>query len=481
MPSRHHLIKLSAVALALASTPKILSETFKLPPAQAQAGDSFTLPASLPDGTDLKVDGSTSMEMSNQELGSKFTQQYQGAKVDFAENGTDKALEALKAGTVSVVAAGRRLTDAEKASGLKEVPISRAKIAIIVSPENSYSGDITFDQFAKIFRGEITDWSQVGGQPGPIRFVDRPELSDTREAFKNYPVFKAAPFQTGATATPTATDETADVIKSLGKDGLSYSIADQVIGNSAVKIVPMHKTLPDDPRYPFSQPRAYIYKEADPAAQAFLGYATGATAPVAAAVAPAPAAVAEASPSPAVAPGAVAQAPAAPVAPDRGGLPPWLWLGLPLIAGLLWWLTRGRGPVAAPVAAPAAVPVAPPVAAPIVPPVRTIPEGRIILTPRDCRNAYAYWEVDEERQAQVRQQGGRKLALRLYDVTDIAMERQVPHSVKQFDCRDAEPDLQVPIAVRRSGLCGRAGLRDRGWPLAEGCPLGACAGARLPG
>lgn len=186
-----------------------------------------------------------------------------------------------------------------------------------------------------------------------------------------------------------------------------------------------------------------------------------------------PTATAELSPSPA----AVTQAPTtAPAAPDQGGLPPWLWLGLPLIGGLLWWLTKGRGPVAAPVAAapvaaaPVAAPavsVAPAVAAsavavpavaasavapaavpvPIVPPVRDIPEGRMILTPRDCRNAYAYWEVDEERRAQARQQGGRKLALRLYDVTDVEIEHQVPHSVKQFDCRETEPDLQLPISV----------------------------------
>ena len=450
MPSRNHLIKLSAVALALAATPKILSETFNPLPVQAQAsGETFALPASLPEGTELKVDGSTSMEVSNQSLGEKLTQQYTGTKVDFAENGTDKALEELKTGNVAIVGAGRLLTDAEKASGLKETRLSREKIAIIIGPENPYSGDLTFEQFAKIFRGEITDWSQVGGPAGPIRFIDRPAFSDTREAFKNYPVFQAAPFQTGATATQIATDETADVIKELGKDGIGYSIVDQVAGNSAVKIVSMHKTLPDDPRYPFSQPRVYVYKDAAPATQAFLGYATGATAPVAAAVTAPPSPVVEASPSAAVAvspsPEAMAQAPAAAVATDRGGLPPWLWLlGLPLIGALLWWLTKGREPLPTPVAAPAVAPVAAPV---VVPPPRRIPEGRIILTPRDCRHAYAYWEVEDERKAQVREQGGRKLALRLYDVTDVDMDRQVPHSVKQFDCRETEPDLQVPIAV----------------------------------
>jgi phosphate transport system substrate-binding protein len=441
MHSRNTLLKLSAIALALTATPKLLSETFTPLPVQAQsASPAFTLPPSLDSNTPVKVDGSSSMTVSNDALKQKVQQQYSGSTVDLATNGDDKALQALESGNLSVAALGRRLTQAEIDKGLKEVPISREKIAIIIGRENPFNGDITFDQFAKIFRGEITNWSEVGGPSVPIRFVDRPESSDTRQAFRNYPVFKEAPFQTGATATKVATDDTAAVIKELGKDGIGYAIADQVQGQNTVKIVPMHKTLPTDPRYPFSQARVYVYKNAaDPAAAAFLGLATGAV------VAAAPSASVEASPSVAASPSVeaspspavVAQAPAA----DRGGLPSWLWwLLLPLLGGLLWWLMRGRGG-AVPAAVPAPVPVAP------IPPPPVLPESRIILTPRDCRNAYAYWEVPDGRKAEFREQGGRKLALRLYDVTDIDLDRQAPHSVKQFDCNPADPDLHIPIAT----------------------------------
>ena len=98
--------------------------------------------------------------------------------------------------------------------------MAREKIAIFVGPENSFDGDLTFEQFGQIFRGEITDWSKAGGKPGPIRFIDRPASSDTRTAFNAYPTFQKAPFKTGATADPVAVDETAAVIGQLGNDGI---------------------------------------------------------------------------------------------------------------------------------------------------------------------------------------------------------------------------------------------------------------------
>nr|RNJ64742.1 MAG: DUF4912 domain-containing protein [Leptolyngbya sp. IPPAS B-1204] len=510
MHSRNILFfKLFVAALALTATPKLLAETFAIPSvlAQSPSPTSFPLPESLPEGATVKVDGSTSMTVVNEALKDRFQQRYSGSTVELAANGTDQALQALQNGDITVAAVGRPLTDAEKAQGLVEVPINRGKIAIIVGPENPFQGDITFDQFARIFRGEITDWSQLGGQPGPIRFVDRPDFSDTRKSLSNYAVFQSAPFETGPNTTQVATDETAAVIQELGRDGISYAIADQVLNQSNVKIIPMHQTLPDDPRYPFSQPRGYVYKETpDSVGQAFLGFATSApgqevvAAVAAGAVAGAasgaagtasPGAVSPgavgtaspeaASPSPATAispspaavspsPEAVAQAPAAEGTTEAGGFPWWL-LAIPILGGLLWWLLRGRGgPVPTAASGPAAVPA--PVAA-VPPPVR-VPDGRIILTPRDCRHAYAYWEVPEERKAQFREQGGRKLALRLYDVTDIDMDRQVPHSVKQFDCREADPDLHVPIAVDNRDYIAELGYvseNDRWMKIARSEPV----------
>lgn len=245
----------------------------------AQASDAeslFPLPASLDGEETLLIDGSTSMRSMNTALTEQFQAQYEEADVEAEANGSDVAIERLTNGEIDLAAIGRPLTEEERAAGLTAVQIAREKIAIFVSPDNPFSGDLTFQDFGGIFRGEITDWSDVGGEPGPIRFVDRPELSDTRQAFRPYPVFQEAPFETGVTAEAVDSDETSAVIDGLGSDGVGYAIANQVTGNDSVKIISMHKVLPDDPAYPFSQPRSYVYAgEPRPAVQAFLGVATG--------------------------------------------------------------------------------------------------------------------------------------------------------------------------------------------------------------
>jgi ABC-type phosphate transport system substrate-binding protein len=307
----------------------------------------------------------------NQALKQKFEGKFPGTSVTTATNGIASSLQALLDGKLDLVAMGRPLTSEEKAQGLIATPAVRDKIAILVGPDNAFNGSLTIHQFAKIFRGEITDWAQVGGTPGPIRLVDRPETSDTRQAFANYPVFQSAPFQAVATATK-VDDSTAAVIAQLGTDGISYATANQVKDVATVRVLKMHQTLPDDPRYPFSQPLLYVYKgpQASPAVQAFLGYAGAPdgqaaiaqarateAAAIAAGVAAAPASPGTSSaaspvptaiaspgtaPAPAVDASPVAVAP--PVAAPLGfGLWPWILLPAALLGGLLaWFAFRGR-------------------------------------------------------------------------------------------------------------------------------------------
>ncbi|HIK46561.1 MAG TPA: substrate-binding domain-containing protein, partial [Leptolyngbyaceae cyanobacterium M65_K2018_010] len=308
----------------------------------AQTPTTFPVPETVPTGTTLSIQSSPNLGIATQALKQGFESAYDGTTVEVEVTSSDDALRALLADQIDLAAIGRPLTAAEAKEELVTVPLERAKIAIIIGPENPFIGNLTFDQFARMFRGEITDWSEVGGPPGPIRFVDRPENSDVRRSLSQYEVFRNAPFQTGATADPVAEDDTATVIAALGRDGISYAIAPQVLGQSGVKIVPMHQTLPDDPRYPYSQPRFFVFKGSpSPAVAAFLGYATSAQGVAALATdqpveVPAIAATpATPAPTPTAAP-----PPAEPVAPTaaegRGGLGWWWLFPLAGLAGLVW-------------------------------------------------------------------------------------------------------------------------------------------------
>lgn len=371
-------ITLLATLLVLTAVPETITAALKISPVLAQSPAPGTLPAPVASsGTTVKIDGSSSMSGTNQALKQRFEKQSPGQEVNIGYEGTDAALQSVLDGKTDLAAVGRPLTAEEKAKELVVVPQKRHKIAIVVGSENPFTGNLTFKQFAKIFRGEITNWSEVGGPPGAIQVIDRPEASDTRQAFQNYPVFKQAPFKAAANAVQLPQDDSEAMIKELGTRGIGYAIAEQVTNKSGVRIVPMHKTLPTDPRYPFSQPLAYVYKgpEPSPAVRAFLGYAAAPTASVAA-----PAATA--SPQTAVVPPSVA------TETDTEGVP-WLWLLLiPLLGGLgglFWWLLKNRGSEAAigAIAHTEAVPMAPAGAATAAP---------VILNGHEPQNIKLYEE-----------------------------------------------------------------------------------------
>ena len=74
-------------------------------------------------------------------------------------------------------------------------------------------------------------------------------------------------------------------------------------------------------------------------------------------------------------------------------------------------------------------------------------ESRIVLLPRDPQWAYAYWDIPNEHKQELRNQGGRRLALRFYDVTDIDIHSQSPHSLQQYDCGEMTREWYLPIPV----------------------------------
>ncbi|MCF2149652.1 DUF4912 domain-containing protein [Desmonostoc muscorum LEGE 12446] len=261
--------------VALATTPMAATLVVSAPILAQSAPEtpSFPLPQTVENGTTVRIDGSSSLAAINQSLKDNFEKQFSGTKVEIAASGTDTALKDLLDGKIDIAAIGRGLTPAEKALGLEQVRLRREKIAIVVGAENPFKQSLTSRQFARIFRGQITNWSQLGGPDAKIRVIDRPETSDTRDTFRDYPAFKAAKFATGSNATQLTDDNTAEIVKQLGNDGISYVLANQISKLEGVRVLQLHQTLPDDAKYPFSQPLVYIYKKNPSLGTAsFLGF-----------------------------------------------------------------------------------------------------------------------------------------------------------------------------------------------------------------
>jgi phosphate transport system substrate-binding protein len=336
--------------------------------------DNFPLPKAVPSGTKVQIDGSNSMQAVNQGLKDRFQKQFPGTDVTLPATyqGSDAAVKAVEAGKADLASIGRWITKAELDQGVAAKAIGRSKIAIIVKDKNPYKGNLTLQDFAKIYRGEITDWSQLAsakGAKGKIKVIDRPDNSDTRRAFANYPVFQKGKLKTGANAQKLTEDSTQAMVAKLGDDGIGYAPADQVKNIPGIRAITLHGTQPNNPKYPFSQPLVYAYKAKDgqvtDGAKAFLGYvgdptgkkgvaesiAAGVVAAGTAATAPDPANSIKNDPVIAANTAAVAGANTAEIATpipttpaaSTGGLP-WWWMIPTLFAGggLLWFVNRQK-------------------------------------------------------------------------------------------------------------------------------------------
>ena len=133
-----------ALLLALVTTPMVtsfLKSDYVLARSSPDT-PSFPLPTTVPDGTTVKVDGSASMTRANEALKQRFEKKYSGSKVELATNGTEDALKALQEGKIDIAAIGRGLTPEEEKLGLEQQRLHREKIAIIVSKDNPFKGDL---------------------------------------------------------------------------------------------------------------------------------------------------------------------------------------------------------------------------------------------------------------------------------------------------------------------------------------------------
>jgi len=90
-------------------------------------------------------------------------------------------------------------------------------------------------------------------------------------------------------------------------------------------------------------------------------------------------------------------------------------------------------------------------------------ESRIVLMPRDPQWAYTYWDVPNEHKEEMRRQGGQQLALRVYDVTDINLEYQRPHSIQEYPCDELAREWYLPLPVS-----DRDYVADIGYRCADG-------------
>ena len=132
----------------------------------------------------VSTNGSTSMDKVIGALKEQFTADNPNVTVTYDPTGSGAGIEAVKNGSADIGLASRALKDQEKSAGLQETTVALDGIAIIVN-NASKVGDLTVDQLKQMFTGEITNWSEVGGDDGEIVLIGREAGSGTRDGFES--------------------------------------------------------------------------------------------------------------------------------------------------------------------------------------------------------------------------------------------------------------------------------------------------------
>ena len=223
----------------------------------------------------VATDGSTSMEKVIGALSESFMANNADTIVTYNPTGSGSGITAVQEGTCDIGLSSRALKDEEKSAGLKETILAYDGIAIIVHPDNPVS-DLTIEQIAQLYTGEITNWKDVGGNDAEVVLIGREAASGTRDGFESITGTKEkCQYRQELTST-------GDVITAVSQnpDAIGYaslaSIKDSVKALNVDGVTPGEDTVKDG-SYKVQRPFVLVTVEGKaltPVAQAFFDYAT---------------------------------------------------------------------------------------------------------------------------------------------------------------------------------------------------------------
>lgn len=245
-------------------------------PASAEPTQTSSEPAKL--SGNVATDGSTSMEKVIGSLGEAFMEMNPDVNFTYNPTGSGTGIQAAIDGTCDIGLSSRALKDEEKAS-LTETIVALDGIAIIVNPANPVS-DLSVEQIAQIYTGEITNWKDVGGDDLEISLIGREAGSGTRDGFETITDTKeACKYNQELTSTGDVITTVAGNPNAIGYASLS-AVKDSVKALTVGGVAPSEETVLDG-TYTIQRPFVLATRTGEAlseAAQAFFDFATSADA-----------------------------------------------------------------------------------------------------------------------------------------------------------------------------------------------------------
>jgi phosphate transport system substrate-binding protein len=217
--------------------------------------------------------GSTTLQPLAHQIGEIFTEENPDVTLDIAAGGSVVGIEAIHDGTVDIGMASRSLKP-EEAEGIDQHRVAADVIATVVHESNPVE-DLALEELRDIYLGEITNWSEVGGNDESILVVVRGRNSGTRGAFDKIVLDGEEPAAPNLDTAVAASDVAATVAEdanAIGYLGFGHFELD-------IKVIAIDGVMPSeetahDGSYPVVRPLLFLTGPlTQPLAHQFIDFA----------------------------------------------------------------------------------------------------------------------------------------------------------------------------------------------------------------
>jgi len=223
----------------------------------------------------LTIKGSDTMVILGQRLSEEYMKSHSGKVVQVNGGGSGTGIAALINGTVDLAQASRPMKDKEKedvqknrGAGVVETPVALDSLAVFVNAGNPVS-ELTVAQVKAIYKGEVNNWKDVGGNDATIVMYGRENSSGTYDYFREHVLDKE-----DFSPRVQTLQGTAAVVNAVGKDanaigygGIAYEASTKPLAlkkdDSSPAVAPSEETVADG-TYVLSRYLYYYYTDNAP-------------------------------------------------------------------------------------------------------------------------------------------------------------------------------------------------------------------------
>lgn len=208
----------------------------------------------------VSISGSTSVGPLAEKLAAKYTEK-DNTNIEINQIGSSAGITNAISGVSEIGMSSRDLKEEEVASGLNEVIIAYDGIVVVTHPSNKVK-DLTMEQVKQIFTGEITNWSELGGDDLEIVVVSREDGSGSRDAFQEIVDYSSGELiRNSIIASGNGNIKTTVANNKHAVGFISFEYIDENISTIDINGVEATAENVLQKKYSLSRPFLFVYKE----------------------------------------------------------------------------------------------------------------------------------------------------------------------------------------------------------------------------